>query len=64
MKVLTVWVMASSIEEKIYQRQIMKGGMSAAVERDIDGHTKKSSTGRHFSKEELRELFTLNLVSG
>ncbi|KAG0589830.1 hypothetical protein KC19_1G051700 [Ceratodon purpureus] len=50
-----------SIEEKIYQRQIMKGGMSAAVEGDIDGHTKKSSIGRHFSKEELRELFTLNL---
>lgn len=56
-------VMLISIEEKIYQRQIMKGGMSAAVEGDIDGHTKKSSIGRHFSKEELRELFTLNLVS-
>lgn len=56
--------MAVSIEEKIYQRQIMKGGMSAAVEGDADVHTKKSNIGRHFSKEELKELFTLNLVSG
>nr|APC23178.1 RAD54B DNA helicase splice variant [Physcomitrium patens] len=52
-----------SIEEKIYQRQIMKGGMSAAVEGDADVHTKKSNIGRHFSKEELKELFTLNLAT-
>lgn len=56
-------LMVCSIEEKIYQRQIMKGGMSAAVEGDGDGQNKKGSVGRHFSNEELRELFTLYLVS-
>ncbi|KAL2622526.1 hypothetical protein R1flu_002731 [Riccia fluitans] len=46
-----------SIEEKIYQRQIMKQEVAAAVgEGGRSGHS-----GHHFSREELRELFSLNL---
>jgi hypothetical protein len=41
----------------------MKGGMAASLEANVEGKSKKSTGGRHFSKEELRELFTLNLVS-
>lgn len=37
--------------------------MAASLEADVEGKSKKSTGGRHFSKEELRELFTLNLVS-
>eukprot|EP01018_Ginkgo_biloba_P039584 Gb_22240 [translate_table: standard] len=49
------------IEEKIYQRQVMKGEVAAAIEGLGEtgfGHRKGS---QHFSREELRELFTLRL---
>lgn len=44
-----------SIEEKIYQRQIVKGEAAAAVGSSGGG----VSGGRHFSQEDLKELFTL-----
>ncbi|KAG6541996.1 hypothetical protein Mapa_016633 [Marchantia paleacea] len=48
-----------SIEEKIYQRQIMKQEIAAAVGEQVQGQS--GHAGRHFSREELRELFTLRL---
>ncbi|GBG85531.1 hypothetical protein CBR_g40169 [Chara braunii] len=46
-----------SIEEKIYQRQIVKGEVAAAVAaKDGDRGSKK---GQHFTREELKELFQL-----
>lgn len=51
-----------TIEEKIYQRQITKQGLSGAVS---DVHDKiasgsaKSGAGRGFSRAELRDIFTL-----
>lgn len=51
-----------TIEEKIYQRQIAKDEVAAEV---TGGSGMKNSTNsqRHFSKEELKELFTLRTVS-
>lgn len=42
----------------------MKGEVAAAVEEHVEGHFLDGESGgrRHFSREELRELFTLNLV--
>ncbi len=51
-----------SIEEKIYQRQIMKGEVAAAVEECRGAQFGVDTGGRHFSREELRELFMLHLV--
>ncbi|CAM6092312.1 unnamed protein product [Calypogeia fissa] len=53
----------ASIEEKIYQRQIMKGEVAAALEQRVQRHSPDGDGGgrRHFSREELRELFNLNL---
>ncbi|OAE22692.1 hypothetical protein AXG93_2675s1260 [Marchantia polymorpha subsp. ruderalis] len=48
-----------SLEEKIYQRQIMKQEIAAAVGEQVEGQL--GHAGRHFSREELRELFTLRL---
>ncbi|MCO5600743.1 hypothetical protein L7F22_054858 [Adiantum nelumboides] len=48
-----------SIEEKIYQRQMVKGEIAATVEDNVECRS-KSNGGRYFSREELRELFTLN----
>jgi hypothetical protein len=50
-----------SIEEKIYQRQIMKGEVAAAVEEYRGAQFGVDTGGRHFSREELRELFMLHL---
>ena len=50
-----------SIEEKIYQRQMMKGEIAATVEDNVENGM-KCKGGRYFSREELRELFTLNMV--
>ncbi|CAM6070408.1 unnamed protein product [Sphagnum tenellum] len=50
-----------SIEEKIYQRQIMKGEVAAAVEECRGAQFGVDTGGRHFSREELRELFMLHL---
>ncbi|KAI5063036.1 hypothetical protein GOP47_0021583 [Adiantum capillus-veneris] len=48
-----------SIEEKIYQRQMVKGEIASTVEDNVECKN-KSSGGRYFSREELRELFSLN----
>ncbi|KAH7423244.1 hypothetical protein KP509_12G046200 [Ceratopteris richardii] len=48
-----------SIEEKIYQRQLVKGEIAATVEDSVDSKN-KNNCGRYFSRDELRELFTLN----
>lgn len=49
-----VWIYrflgAGSIEEKIYQRQVAKEGLSRSVVDDAKGD-------RHFSSDELRQLF-------
>lgn len=49
-----------SIEEKIYQRQMVKGEIASTVEDNVESRT-KSNGGRLFSREELHELFALNL---
>lgn len=51
-----------TIDEKIYQRQLQKGGL-AAMMHDEDGSEaiKKGPASASFTKEELRELFRLNL---
>ena len=50
-----------SIEEKIYQRQMLKGEIAATVEDNVENRM-KCKGGRYFSREELRELFALNMV--
>ncbi|XP_021350672.1 DNA repair and recombination protein RAD54B-like [Mizuhopecten yessoensis] len=45
-----------TIEEKIYQRQITKQGLSGAV---MEAKAGKSDV--HFSKEDLKDLFSLNV---
>ncbi|XP_043200083.1 DNA repair and recombination protein RAD54B-like [Amphibalanus amphitrite] len=45
---------AGTIEEKIYQRQISKQGLSAAV---VDAGQRSAA---HFSRDELRDLFSLD----
>lgn len=47
-----------TIEEKIYQRQISKQGLSGAV---VD--LSKTSEHIHFSVEELKNLFTFHETS-
>lgn len=42
----------------------MKGGMFVVVEGDVDVYIKKSNIGCYFFKEEFKEFFILNLVSG
>eukprot|EP00118_Oscarella_pearsei_P020799 m.229567 g.229567 ORF g.229567 m.229567 type:complete len:886 (+) comp40045_c0_seq52:113-2770(+) len=44
-----------TIEEKMYQRQIMKQGLSGAV---VDAGLRSESKS-HFTREELKDLFTL-----
>ena len=47
-----------TIEEKIFQRQISKQGLSGAVVDSKDLHTGGKTV--HFSKEDLRDLFVFN----
>eukprot|EP00897_Mesotaenium_endlicherianum_P000660 jgi/Mesen1/10595/ME000852S09900 len=47
-----------SIEEKIYQRQIVKGEVAAAVAAG-EAEGPASAGNQHFTREELQELFTL-----
>jgi hypothetical protein len=54
---ITKFLDAGTIEEKIYQRQIAKEGLSRAV---VD---EEQSGTRHFRKDELRELFRTNDMS-
>lgn len=55
----TVWIYrflsTGTIEEKIFQRQISKQGLSHSI---VDG--KSSQKKSAFSKEELKDLFTFN----
>eukprot|EP00850_Spirogloea_muscicola_P003947 SM000016S01935 [mRNA] locus=s16:775916:782349:+ [translate_table: standard] len=50
-------LVTGSIEEKIYQRQMIKGEVAAAVAGSDAG--RHSISERHFSREELKEIFTL-----
>lgn len=50
-----------SIEEKIYQRQVMKGEFAATIEGHGEARFLSKKGGQHFSREELQELFTLRL---
>ncbi|RUS75526.1 hypothetical protein EGW08_016716 [Elysia chlorotica] len=45
-----------TIEEKVYQRQISKQGLSGTI---MD-HTQSSGSSAHFSLEDLKDLFSLN----
>jgi DNA repair and recombination protein RAD54B len=62
-------ITTGSVEEKIYQRQLLKGEIAkVTVDQDVDFKTGASSsnkdstkTGGLFSKEELRELFNLKV---
>lgn len=62
-------ITTGSVEEKIYQRQLLKGEIAkVTVDQDVDfnsGASEKSKdtakTGGLFSKEELRELFNLKI---
>lgn len=42
--------------EKIYQRQIMKQGLSNSVVDD------EANSKRHFKSEDLKNIFSLNMV--
>ncbi|KAL6765798.1 SNF2 family N-terminal domain-containing protein [Haematococcus lacustris] len=55
----SVWrlLTTGTLEEKIFQRQIMKGDLASATIASGDG----PAAGRHFTQEELRRLFTLSL---
>ncbi|KAH9298248.1 hypothetical protein KI387_029930, partial [Taxus chinensis] len=50
-----------SIEEKIYQRQVMKGEVAASIGGYIDTVTTSKNGGQHFSREELQELFSFHM---
>jgi DNA repair and recombination protein RAD54B len=50
-------VCAGSIEEKIYQRQLLKNGISKEIIDDAEEHTHK------FSQTTLKNLFQLNPLS-
>jgi DNA repair and recombination protein RAD54B len=47
---------AGTIEEKVYQRQMMKGDLAI-----VAVATQGSKSGRQFTRDELRQLFTLTL---
>ena len=47
-----------TIEEKIYQRQLMKSGLAGGLE---TAGFKEGSSAAHFTQEELRDLFTFRL---
>ncbi|CAL4103557.1 unnamed protein product, partial [Meganyctiphanes norvegica] len=51
-------LLAGTIDEKIYQRQVRKQGLSGAV---VDA--RDSAKGPQFSTEELKDLFSLNCES-
>lgn len=52
---------AGTIDEKIYQRQLMKGQIADMMEGQGAGKGKKGGAGSRFSVEELKELFKLRL---
>ena len=52
---------AGTIDEKIYQRQLMKGQIADMMEGQGGAKGKKAGAGSRFSAEELKELFKLRL---
>lgn len=52
---------AGTIDEKIYQRQLMKGQIADMMEGQGGAQGKKAGAGSRFSVEELKELFKLRL---
>ena len=50
-----------TIDEKIYQRQLMKGQIADMMEGQGTSKGKKAGAGSRFSVEELKELFKLRL---
>jgi len=50
-----------TIDEKIYQRQLMKGQIADMMEGQGGAKGKKAGAGSRFSVEELKELFKLRL---
>ena len=52
---------AGTIDEKIYQRQLMKGQIADMMEGHGGAKGKKAGAGSRFSVEELKELFKLRL---
>ncbi len=52
---------AGTIDEKIYQRQLMKGQIADMMEGQGGAKVKKAGAGSRFSVEELKELFKLRL---
>ncbi|KAL0049394.1 hypothetical protein WJX82_001168 [Trebouxia sp. C0006] len=50
-----------TIDEKIYQRQLMKGQIADMMEGQGGAKVKKAGAGSRFSVEELKELFKLRL---
>ena len=55
-------VSSGTIDEKIYQRQLQKGGLAAMMhDEEAKGPAKKGPAIASFTREELRELFRLNL---
>ncbi len=52
---------AGTIDEKIYQRQLMKGQIADMMEGQGGAKGKKAGAGSLFSVEELKELFKLRL---
>jgi len=52
---------AGTIDEKIYQRQLMKGQIADMMEGQGGAKGKKAGAGSRFSVEELKELFKLRL---
>ena len=53
---------AGTVEEVIYQRQCQKGGLATlTVDATINGKAPSSKNNAKFSKEEIRECFTLKM---
>ena len=52
---------SGTLDEKIYQRQLMKGQIADMMETQGAGKGKKAGAGSRFSVEELKELFKLRL---
>lgn len=52
---------SGTIDEKIYQRQLMKGQIANMMEGQGAGKGKKGGAGSGFSVEDLKELFKLRL---
>jgi hypothetical protein len=57
-----IMVMVGTIEEKIYQRQVMKSGLAGGLE--SAGLGSWAAESAHFTPEELRKGFRVNRSGG